>query len=143
MEKEYIKKIEELNDYTDIYERFVLFFKDCSTYQGYCVTTNKQFIYVLVEDIQSCCENFGYISSCDDENLYVGAELIGIEIVDKELNVEKWNTEVGDLQDGSAIFANFITDRGTFQLTVYNSHNGYYGHEAKFISRDVNLESSI
>ena len=26
-------------------------------------------------------------------------------------------------------FINFETDRGVFQLTVYNTHNGYYGHD--------------
>lgn len=25
-------------------------------------------------------------------------------------------------------FVDFVTSRGTFQLAVYNSHNGYYGH---------------
>ena len=26
-------------------------------------------------------------------------------------------------------FVNFKTNRGTFQFTVYNCHNGYYGHD--------------
>lgn len=30
--------------------------------------------------------------------------------------------------EGGIQFVDFVTNIGTFQLAVYNSHNGYYGH---------------
>jgi len=32
------------------------------------------------------------------------------------------------MDGGGICFVDFITTNGTFQLAVYNSHNGYYGH---------------
>lgn len=36
------------------------------------------------------------------------------------------------------IFVDIKTDCGTLQLAVYNSHNGYYGHEV--LIRENNVE---
>lgn len=41
----------------------------------------------------------------------------------------------GGLYEGEAMFINFETSKGTLQFTLYNSHNGYYGHTAKVISK--------
>jgi hypothetical protein len=30
--------------------------------------------------------------------------------------------------EGGIQFVDFVTDKGVFQLAVYNAHNGYYGH---------------
>jgi hypothetical protein len=34
----------------------------------------------------------------------------------------------GEICNGTAYFVNFYTSKGMFQLAVYDSHNGYYGH---------------
>ena len=71
---------------------------------------------------QQCCEEFGYMFSHDLTNLkeYIESNLEYVEFVDGE-----------DLVAGTGsqtVFINFITSKGKLDLTVYNSHNGYYGH---------------
>ena len=45
---------------------------------------------------------------------------------------------------GGIQFVDFVTDRGTFQLAVYNSHNGYYGHGILVLKNDeVLLEDDL
>lgn len=113
-------------------------------YEGFEVETSEQKIYVLVSAQQSCCERTGFISSLDDYNEFVGSTLLKVEIVDDILDKVKWEKEVPyGLYEGGVIFVNFETDKGTFQLTVYNSQNGFYGHEALVISKDLNIEEIL
>ncbi|MEL3959481.1 hypothetical protein NST17_20225 [Caldifermentibacillus hisashii] len=35
------------------------------------------------------------------------------------------------------MFVDIITSNGTLQFVAYNEHNGYYGHEAKVISTQI------
>lgn len=108
------------------------------TYDGFKVTTDKQEIFVLISNNQSCCESWGYLSTVENPKDYVGADLLKIEVVDKDLNKEPVY-----YYDGGAMFVNFETSKGLFQLTVYNSHNGYYGHAAKLISNQLNKEEGL
>jgi hypothetical protein len=96
---------------------------------GYKVETEQHIFYVLIDNGQSCCESWGYFASEDDLNYYVGAELQEINLTDTASNKEKVK-ESGyyDGDSGGIQFVDFVTDKGTFQLAVYNSHNGYYGH---------------
>ena len=92
------------------------------------VNTTQTEILVLIDNGQSCCENWGYFSSEDNHTPYIGAELNKVDLTDVALNktkVEKsgWYEDNGGIQ-----FVDFVTDKGTFQLAVYNAHNGYYGH---------------
>lgn len=101
------------------------------TMDGYRIkTSDAGDVLVCIDDGQSCCERYGYFSSDDDLNQYVGANLNDIELVDTALKVE--SLKENDLEygfDGGGIqFVNFKTSKGTFQLAVYNAHNGYYGH---------------
>jgi hypothetical protein len=41
------------------------------------------------------------------------------------------------------MFVNLETDKDTLQLTVYNSHNGYYGHSAFIRSNQINKEITL
>jgi hypothetical protein len=103
---------------------------------GYEVKTEKHTIRVLIDNGQSCCESWGYFSSDDDLSGFVGADLRDIELTDKALKVESLPNDVVsyddktkiDIYGGGIQFVTFKTDRGDFQLAVYNSHNGYYGH---------------
>lgn len=97
-------------------------------YDGYRVETNTTVVLVLIDNGQSCCETWGYFSSEDNLQEYVGAELSEIQLTDKALNYTKVE-ESGYYEEGGGIqFVDFYTSRGVFQLAVYNAHNGYYGH---------------
>ncbi len=111
---------------------------------GYKVTTDKQEILVLISNDQSCCENWGYFSSHDEEKDFVGAMLTGISLVDNALDVKKFNETLDyGLDEGDVQFVNFETDKGTLQLAVYNSHNGYYGHSILIKSNQVTKNGSL
>jgi hypothetical protein len=97
---------------------------------GYLVETNTHKILVLIDNGQSCCESWGYIQSEDDLAPYVGARLKEIKLTNtacNEVMLKQECLEYG-FERGGIQFVDFITDKGTFQLAVYNSHNGYYGH---------------
>ncbi len=95
---------------------------------GYKITTNEHIIQVLIDNGQSCCESWGYFASEDDLVSFVGAELREVNLTDTALHKEKVEAS-GYYEDGGGIqFVDFVTSQGTFQLTVYNAHNGYYGH---------------
>lgn len=109
-----IKNIEEINNYKMM--------------DGYKVETDKHTFYVLIDNMQSCCESWGYFSNEDDFNDFIGAELFEINLTDKALNKKKLK-ESGYYEDEGGIqFVDFVTSIGVFQLAVYNAHNGYYGH---------------
>lgn len=103
---------------------------------GYLVKTNDHAIRVLIDNGQSCCENWGYFSSDDDLSTFVGSELNDIELTDTALKTESLPEDVRgyrdkeqiDVDEGGIQFVTFQTSSGSFQLAVYNAHNGYYGH---------------
>lgn len=134
---ELIKNIKGIHDFRltpDSYTHF----------SGYEVETDCQKILVLVDQVQSCCESAGYLSTPDDPKEFVGAQLRKVEIVDQALSKEAWDKEHPyGLDRGGVVFVNFETDQGLFQLAVYNSHNGYYGHDARVVSRDLNYEEVV
>lgn len=114
-------------------------------YDGYEIKTNDQTIFVGVDNIQSCCENWGYISSLDDTKDFIGAELLNIVKVDtalKTYDIDK-DTDLKSIEKESIMFVNFETSKGTFQLVCYNDHNGYYGHDAVIISKQLNDKEFI
>lgn len=117
------------------------------SYSGYAITTDKQVIKLLIDDTQSCCENFGYFMSEDTLNDFVGARLIDIKITDEELKEGQLKENDVDTAckyfEGGVMFVDIITTEGTLQFVAYNEHNGYYGHEAKVISTQLNYETGI
>lgn len=99
-----------------------------SSMDGYKVETNEHVVYVLIDNGQSCCESWGYLTSEDNLEYYLGSELKEVSLTDKALN-QKVVEQSGYYDDcGGIQFVDFVTDKGTFQLAVYNAHNGYYGH---------------
>lgn len=99
-----------------------------SSMDGYHVKTTNAEIFVLIDNGQSCCESWGYFSSDDDMSKYIGATLHSIDLTDVELNKEALEKSGYYQDDGGIQFVDFVTDKGKFQLAVYNAHNGYYGH---------------
>ena len=56
-------------------------------------------------------------------------ELLEVNVTDIALNQKVLTQMNEDYIDNREIqFVDFKTNLGTFQLAVYNSHNGYYGH---------------
>jgi hypothetical protein len=94
-------------------------------YEGYIVKTEDKEYKVLISNSQSCCESFGYLQSEDDLAEFIGAELFSVQTTD--VGLVKGELEYG-YEDGDIMFVDFNTSKGTFQLAVYNAHNGYYGH---------------
>ena len=96
--------------------------------EGYKVETEENTFQVLIGSRQQCCEDYGYFGSDDDLTYFVGTNLLEVNLTDTALN--KKSLEIGnELSRFAGIqFVDFVTSKGTFQLAVYNDHNGYYGH---------------
>ncbi len=41
------------------------------------------------------------------------------------------------------MFVNLETNVGLLQFVAYNSHNGYYGHDAVLVSKQLNLTEAL
>jgi hypothetical protein len=105
-------------------------------YDGYVVTlSNSTQIKIGVSNSPDCCEQWGYFSTDDDPQRFIGAEFLGLE-----------RTEAGQiavpghaygLDGGDTMFVDVLTDQGKLRLAVYNAHNGYYGHSAVLIVGDA------
>lgn len=105
------------------------FLMGCSKYDGYEIETESHHFYVLIENEQNCCESWGYFSSDDNTQDYIGKNLVEVQLTDKGLNA-KAVEESGYYDDcGGIQFVDFrFSDGSVLQLAVYNAHNGYYGH---------------
>ena len=104
--------------------------------------TDQQTIKVGISSGQSCCESYGYLTTNDDLKEFEGTELLSISIVDTALNNKKIE-ELEYLDAGGAMFVNFETSKGLMQLVAYNGHNGYYGHDAVLVSKQLNHEECL
>jgi hypothetical protein len=136
MPTELIKSIEEVENYQD---------EECSWsgWDGFKVTTNQQEILLLIDNCQSCCEVWGYFLSEDDIDKFVGASLRDVTITDTALNTKRVENEASYLDEGDTLFVNLDTSRGKLQFVAYNGHNGYYGHEAKVISKQLTASKGL
>ena len=113
-----------------------------SGYEGYQIITDFQTIKTGINDSQCCCERFGCIITNDEIQDFIGSELKSLAIVDDALNNKKIE-ELEYLDEGGAMFVNIETSVGLLQFVAYNSHNGYYGHEAVLISKQLNHEQYL
>jgi hypothetical protein len=104
---------------------------------GYAITTDKQVVKMLIDDDASCCESWGYFLSEDNPSHFVGTHLLNITITDTALTTKNFS-DYDFLDMGGVMFVNIETDKGVLQFVAYNAHNGYYGHEAKVISEQIN-----
>ena len=108
---------------------------------GFLIKTDKQEIKILISNSQDCCEQWGYFCANDDFKDYIGAELNNIKFVDDCLNkkILDQKLEYG-IDEGEIKFIILETSKGDLQFSVYNNHNGYYGHSACVISKQLKEE---
>lgn len=113
-----------------------------NTFMGFQIVTDSQTIQIGISNEQSCCEDFGCIITNDETEEFIGSELLSIAIVDCALNNKKIE-EIEFLDCGDAMFVNLETSAGLLQFVAYNGHNGYYGHGAVLISKQLNHEEVL
>lgn len=104
-------------------------------YDGYFVLTEENETHtVLIENGQSCCEDWGYFSTNDNLK-----EFLGLTLKDVDTNIDP---EGGAYGATSTYFVNFRFEETSkvLQLAVYNSHNGYYGHEVLYMKNGKVVE---
>jgi hypothetical protein len=112
------------------------------TEAGYLIATDEQEIVLAIDDDQCCCETWGYFLSEDDPQKFIGATLTGLSLTDTALvtkDIPMYDGKIS-LDSGDTLFVNLDTDRGRLQFVAYNAHNGYYGHEARIESRQLQHE---
>lgn len=127
-----IKSIETLHD-IEITQ------KPYSLYSGYLINLdNDRGCFVLIESGQFSYENSGYVISTDEPDDFIGAELLNVTLTSKALNTKQMMQELEDneIVESEAVFVNFETSAGLFQIAVYNSHDGYYGHDVVIVYDD-------
>ena len=112
---------------------------------GYKIITDKQIIEFDMDMDGQCCEVFGYFLTEDNIDDFINSNLIDIELTDTLLNTKKYDKEITeDMKDELAtIFVNINTSNGLLQFVAYNSHNGYYGHNIKITSNQLNYEQTL
>jgi hypothetical protein len=124
--------------------------KKLKDFDGYTLETREKIYYIAISTGQSCCEEYGTIQSNDNLSEFIGSEIKDItysncadysdcEIFEKAVSPGYSAYNVFD-----CAFIDVNTDIGSFQLAVYNLHNGYYGHDIQVIVEDkVNTLSGI
>jgi hypothetical protein len=131
-----IEKIEEIKNYKI----------DGQLFDGFKISSQTEEILAIISNDQDCCEKFGYFATNDNINEFVGADIFGIDITSECLDktrLEKEKLTKDWLDAGKVVFVDIQTNKGTLQLAVYNSHNGYYGHDIKIRSRNLIHEERI
>jgi hypothetical protein len=134
--------------------REATFGEQYSGYSGYLIITDKQEIELSISNMQGCCENWGYFMSEDNFDDYIGANLLEISLTDELLNEaammregftkrENGKDALRWMYEGGIMFVDLKTDKGVLQFVAYNEHNGYYGHEAKVVSTQLNWGETL
>lgn len=102
---------------------------------GYVIITDKGYsLSLLIDNYQNCCESWGYATTEDNLNDFIGSEVIGYTVFDENKAVaanKVFDTEIfktDGYDAGSILFLNIHTNKGDLQFSVYNCHNGYYSH---------------
>ena len=108
-----------------------------NSYEGFKIQTTEGVVLIGISDEQQCCESSGYVTTLDNAEDFIGAELLKVDLVDTEYNPQELPLNYS--RDANTVFINVLTSKGLFQVTAYNDHNGYYSHHV-FVS---NHEESV
>lgn len=121
--------------------------REYSSWEGYEFKVGIDVYHFLIEGGQQCCERSGYFDTSYDLEDFAGAKLLSLDIVNTGLGVvdllEKHvGFEFHDVEE-NVMFVNLNTDAGLLQLAVYNSHNGYYGHDVVVLKNGEILSEEV
>ena len=87
-------------------------------FEGFKITTDEGNLFIAISNYDRCCEQWGYFIECKaDVEDFIGATILDNSFIDVKEEPLYCNLSLE-------------TDRGTIDFWVYNSHNGYYTHEA-------------
>lgn len=110
---------------------------------GYKIVTDKHTWMILIDNDQSCCEDWGYMSSDDDFNRFIGKEILEVKLADTALKTQMLKDFEYGFDGGGIQFVDFIFSDDVLQFAVYNAHNGYYGHDIIIAQDDDILKSDV
>lgn len=107
-----------------------------TTFEGFIISLDDDVkIKVGIDNDWQCCEQWGYVTSQDDLEYFIGAEYLDGRVTNKAL--ETIDLSHLDLYEGSCLFFTVFTSKGDFQLVCYNEHNGYYSHESVVVVNET------
>jgi hypothetical protein len=101
---------------------------------GFKIKTTIQDYYLLIENFQQCCEEWGYLHTEDNINDFVGAVVNEVTVMDTDDEIIDIESHVGSAESIDSVFITFHTEKGNLQFVAYNAHNGYYGHEVYIVT---------
>jgi hypothetical protein len=114
---------------------------------GYKIITSNQEILLMIDNSASCCESWGWFWCNDNPRSFIGTEIKDIRLTNEALNQVYMSRNDLDPSekyfDGGICYVNIETNRGILQFVAYNLHNGYYGHTAKIVSKQLNHEEVL
>ncbi len=116
------------------------------TFSGYKITLEGDYcrpecteIFIVIEDGQASGEEFGYLTTNDDLSEYIGCTVKSLNAVDVVNGKYLKNTVLPcGVHRSEAVFVNIEVYGNTpLQFAVYNSHNGFYGHQVVISSEHL------
>ena len=119
------------------------FIKMDDDWLGYNIETNQQVISLKINNQSDCCESWGFLTTEDKLEEFLGAELLGIEVIDTDYKAHPLTKDYDFCDGGSACFVDLLTSNGKLQFAIYNDHNGYYGHDVIISSKNFNYDTVL
>lgn len=111
---------------------------------GYHIYTDAQVISAQISNSGSCCESWGFLTTEDNIQEFIGADLLSIELIDMDYkNHPLTKDDEYSIDECSFCFIDFNTSKGKLQFAIYNSHNGYYGHSVEIKSNQLNHSTTL
>lgn len=119
------ERIEEVN--TD----FSIILHDVE-WNGLLIQTSRQAMLFLMDNFQSCCEEYGVYL----ENLF------NVELKGSVINDIHWIEDIHE-EWLSSIKLEVLTSKGTVCIDMYNKHNGCYPHSYKILTSDYKNKGEL
>lgn len=135
-------KITRINEVYDVKPGKEIF-HEFTTFDGYeILLDDASKISLLVEGIQICYENWGYLWTSDNLNEFIGAEYVGTEVVNGDLS-KRAVVEGHIPAEEEAMFVNVLTNVGPLQFAAYNVHNGFYRHAVLVVRTKTEVQEVL
>lgn len=106
---------------------------------GIKIYTDEGDFTFIMNDQQSCCEQFGYVYTPNIVSDFIGSELLKVSEITTEFDANKAHgTDIISDYDTATSHFKIETSVGDILFTFYNSHNGYYSHDY-CVKKDENI----